>query len=1037
MADFHYKGAIVRMRIRNFMTYTDTEVKPGPNLNMILGPNGTGKSAIVCCIIVGLAGEVGLTGRGASPADFVKKNTDCGSTEIELFNDNGRNYIVERTIIITGRTKFKIDHKSDWKINGKHCLKSEVQALTKKLNIKVDNLCQFLPQDSVTQFVKMNPCELLVNTLKAAGDNQLVDDHQTLIKQTVEIDSQRSTLDGLKKSCLENEVNAKRLESEVHQLREREGLVKKKNICSQKIFYVKFLNAKANCDKAKLDCDTLKDDLKRIESMSEPFKRAEALHASEEKRFKESLESSKSEVNSALNLINNVQTEIENRKVSCSEEFAKFRCKEEEENRRESSIKLKRQELESLEAKLNEARDVDCSRQITIIDSELKELKEETMVSDNERKKIEDNLIIIVRNIDETLREKHSTMAINEKKMNLLRVKFPEAYKVCDWLSQPQNQERFSQKVFLPIMCEVNVKDVQFTNVIEHSVSRQDLSAFVCQTTEDVKTLSYITRETLRVKINIIRAPDKTWDEFDREAAELGDLSSLGVRSFLKDLIDGPDPIVRYLCANNNFHRIPVATNCSEAQIKSLMTRCPKFYVDNQFYSITKSRYDRQPLTVKEFVRDAQHLHLSLDQERLDRCKAKYAKLQEAQKKLVHDRDALISKIDELKSTWELKAGRLRELKNKHDEKRRLESLIQRNLDTLKKLETDKVDIEVERNKLKQSIEKINKQIMKNLEKYVEICQNYVQIRENLMKNIILSMIAKRNRKIAHNKYNRAQQDTTRLQADIKKKQQDFDTFKAAVVEHQKLAEEKISGFKRGQLDSKTNATFENIAANDIESLRQMRDDLIVRINNIFADSSNSIMSEFQRQKQELQDKQTRISELEASIKEIDCAREQIKKIWIPKLDEVIKVIDDNYKNFMQKLNYGGQVKLDFKQDDPDDFSAYGISIMVRYRDHEQLIPLSSTRQSGGERSVATMIYMLALQTKTTVPFRCVDEINQGMDKENERKVFELLVQTADSSSSQYFLVSPKLLSNLPYSEKMKIHIVFNGKKLGLAWNKL
>ena len=50
--------------------------------------------------------------------------------------------------------------------------------------------------------------------------------------------------------------------------------------------------------------------------------------------------------------------------------------------------------------------------------------------------------------------------------------------------------------------------------------------------------------------------------------------------------------------------------------------------------------------------------------------------------------------------------------------------------------------------------------------------------------------------------------------------------------------------------------------------------------------------------------------------------------------------------------------------------------------------------QSGGERSVATALYMLALQELTTVPFRCVDEINQGMDATNERRVFQLLVCT-------------------------------------------
>jgi hypothetical protein len=34
------RGAQVRMV--NFMTYTDVTVEPGPRLNLILGPNGTG-----------------------------------------------------------------------------------------------------------------------------------------------------------------------------------------------------------------------------------------------------------------------------------------------------------------------------------------------------------------------------------------------------------------------------------------------------------------------------------------------------------------------------------------------------------------------------------------------------------------------------------------------------------------------------------------------------------------------------------------------------------------------------------------------------------------------------------------------------------------------------------------------------------------------------------------------------------------------------------------------------------------------------------
>lgn len=45
-------------------TYDYTEVYPGPNLNMIVGANGTGKSSIVCAICLGLAGKTAILGRG-------------------------------------------------------------------------------------------------------------------------------------------------------------------------------------------------------------------------------------------------------------------------------------------------------------------------------------------------------------------------------------------------------------------------------------------------------------------------------------------------------------------------------------------------------------------------------------------------------------------------------------------------------------------------------------------------------------------------------------------------------------------------------------------------------------------------------------------------------------------------------------------------------------------------------------------------------------------------------------------------------------
>lgn len=90
-----------------------------------------------------------------------------------------------------------------------------------------------------------------------------------------------------------------------------------------------------------------------------------------------------------------------------------------------------------------------------------------------------------------------------------------------------------------------------------------------------------------------------------------------------------------------------------------------------------------------------------------------------------------------------------------------------------------------------------------------------------------------------------------------------------------------------------------------------------------------------------------------------------------------------------------------------------------------ELKDLDSKKHSGGERSFSTMMYLLALQASTPCPFRIVDEINQGMDELNERMVFEMLLRAnASEESTQYFVVSPKLLSNLRYRPYVRVHVV-------------
>lgn len=119
-------------------------------------------------------------------------------------------------------------------------------------------------------------------------------------------------------------------------------------------------------------------------------------------------------------------------------------------------------------------------------------------------------------------------------------------------------------------------------------------------------------------------------------------------------------------------------------------------------------------------------------------------------------------------------------------------------------------------------------------------------------------------------------------------------------------------------------------------------------------------------------------------------------------------------------------------------FKDWGIEIRVSFREGHKLQVLSARVQSGGERSVSTIMYLMALQGMMVSPFRCVDEINQGLDERNERLVFKRIVANSTQPpgkdgptdhTGQYFLITPKLLPNL-YDmevEAMTVLFIFNG----------
>lgn len=71
-------------------TYDYADVHPGPNLNMIVGANGTGKSSIVCAICLGLAGKTAVLGRGDKVKSREQQSVDDALVHLQTcFSSQG------------------------------------------------------------------------------------------------------------------------------------------------------------------------------------------------------------------------------------------------------------------------------------------------------------------------------------------------------------------------------------------------------------------------------------------------------------------------------------------------------------------------------------------------------------------------------------------------------------------------------------------------------------------------------------------------------------------------------------------------------------------------------------------------------------------------------------------------------------------------------------------------------------------------------------------------------------------------------------
>ncbi|KAL7920841.1 hypothetical protein ACQKWADRAFT_151783 [Trichoderma austrokoningii] len=1029
-------GAIVRVSVQNFVTYEKAEFLPGPNLNMVIGPNGTGKSSLVCAICLGLGYSPKHLGRAGTVKEFVKNGKDTATIEIELHKrPQDRSNPVIRLQIRREQNMQK------WWLNGKETTLKKIQSLMHTLKIQVDNLCQFLPQDRVVEFAACTPVELLHETLRAAAPEEMQQWHRQLqelhkdkkeIAEAVHADTE--TLKNL-------QTRQQGLQADVDRIREREEIQERVANLKGALVLARYKEAHRNHSVLKERKRQAQNKLARLEEESEPSLQAVNRKEGYAKKIHAAIPSRAGAVRDAQLAAQNLAQEI-NTAVDNITEWSNMIGAERtgfDEKRKEVAASKSR--ITTLLADLkNRPPDFSASEWNQKIRAEEHNLREVEADQRRLAAQLENAREDRRKRTDELRRLQADIESLDTQEgqlLSFLRKHHHEQAKAWDWVQE--HQSKFEKEVFGPPMLCCSVKDERYSNQVQALLQAEDFLCFTAQTKNDYRLLSDQLYREMSLSV-VIRTCSQPLAAF-RSPVALDEAQSLGLDGFALNYLSGPEPVLAMLCAEKRLHQSGVSMkDHSDEEYEKLVDhgRINQWAAGKQQYLIRR-RKEYGPSAMTTVTKRIQAGRFwtsqpvdSQEKIELNRRKTEVAGEAEAMmaeyKKLMNKNGT----FEEQKAAIQGKIGQLRTEKN----------VLQREFSKWAMI-PQKIDSEEQH-------KEANEQTMR------EAKERIAELEFEWDKAVVEKAKLVLRHQDALSQIEEARADLTEANMRLIEANSDIEGLKARnssimdKLEQERLAVEqatqeaqltrelghglttKVRKLISDHPDKKEiyTALAENKSPAEIEM------DIVAEQANLelIHAANPNVIREYEKREQEIA-KLTK--KKDASAGKLATITQQLDNLmgkWEPMLDALVSKVNDAFAYNFEQISCAGEVRVN----KTEDFDQWSLDIMVKFRENESLQQLNAHRQSGGERAVSTIFFLMALQSMAQSPFRVVDEINQGMDPRNERMVHERMVEIAcREHTSQYFLITPKLLTGLRYDPKMRVLCIASGEHMPKDGTKL
>lgn len=992
------RGSIISINLKNFMSFDDQLIFPGPGPNLLIGTNGSGKSSIIAAIGICLGADPSCISKGAKYSNFIKKDKDSAEIKVRIkesplvkvlcaFNNNSPKWSIKQG-------------GGEWN----NVSRDQLRTYLKSLNIIMESLFMFLPQERVKEFSNLTPSELLQNTLSIISP-----EHYSILSEIFDKSRELSNLNNnfAYSSTEINEMksNLESLKAKIEGEKLRNDNIYMLSLCEIRLKDIERVEYRQRKNSIKNELKKLKAELDNISSKISEQSDLKSKIEADILDFKKSNNIAIEGIDESTKRLTRIFDEIEKINYNILNEEGNIKRNKQDREELEKKSEITKTSMESVKSEIESSGDIN---EIIIKNKELHQKQVEIHREKDEKVFVLKELNEEEKNLSSKIKDLQSEIdtikSQKENSINLLVKKFKreDVFKFYQFIKSPINN--FRGIVCGPIYHEITCEKEAIFKYIEFLLGRHICFAFICDTESDHIILERYKNDKNLLNISIIGSFE---GKNKNEKIDI-DIKKFGFDFFLIDVISGPDIIIDFLSNFSNFNRIPISLkpidNQQLSEIKDFFVSngIYKFFVEDTMYQIFTSNYSNS-VSVSTVKVNKSRLFQTTDLVNLSKIKDKLLTCKNKLDIISGEKNDISNSLKDIEKIHIDLYNSISENKEKF---KKIESL-QSKYNTLQcKLESIVPSLEKNEMYHKCRIQKIKNLLIKEAD-LIKEAHEILQSQFNY--NVKINEIECKEEKLrkCNTQLELLKSESNDIYEKLNKKNRDYLSFKEM--------NECFNTEKYQPKDDNEKIVWDNLPRNKEEVLK-MIEKLKKDLSFGYSMSSNSSIK-FQNLSQEISVKQSKHDNLEADIHKLRLIIADLKNKLCSEVSYYIDTISSKFSELMEQSGARGRIELDDEN--------YSLKILVSFSTDTDLALFTSKKQSGGEKSVVTILYLIAVQQCFSFPFRVIDEINQAMDVKNEITTFNQIVKS--STNQQCFIATPKLPIDINIPQNVTVLCVVSG----------